>query len=447
VALTDKEIKALQPGAKPYWVLDDLGLELLVTRKNKRWYFRFRYQGKQQRIPIGPYGPPPAGVPIKAARAQAAEYLGMLRRGIDPRGEAPAPALVPEQPEHESVDDLIDRYIRERGGNWRPGTARTYRSAIDSFRAWCSSSGVLTVDQITAGALASFRGAAIGATRRVRTKGKGTGRKAVVDTGEKRSSSAINCQLRAVRTMLQAELDAERLPSIASGEVIKRNLKQVEGDEPQPTPLRSHQLVKLVAACRRHDLDHEPIGPFVVTMLLGGFRLGELLRLRWDAVDLEHDKVIRVRVGAKKKNERAVDLAVSPILIRVLEQEREHDGRGLVFKLTDKEVDAARQRLIAEYGAPAFHWSQRHSKPDERSPPTLRSTCECYLVCARGIYEASSLYLAARRLGHGTDVAEKHYLDPISGIPDDARTLEAAMQIEQEIEKMLRPRRRLQVVE
>ena len=38
--------------------------------------------------------------------------------------------------------------------------------------------------------------------------------------------------------------------------------------------------------------------------------------------------------------------------------------------------------------------------------------------------------MPARLLGHSMTVAEKHYLGVVRGIPREARTLEAAMQIE-----------------
>lgn len=44
---------------------------------------------------------------------------------------------------------------------------------------------------------------------------------------------------------------------------------------------------------------------------------------------------------------------------------------------------------------------------------------------------------AARQLGHSVQVAEKHYLGLVRGIPRDARTLEAAMQVEDVVAKVI----------
>jgi hypothetical protein len=94
-------------------------------------------------------------------------------------------------------------------------------------------------------------------------------------------------------------------------------------------------------------------------------------------------------------------------------------GKGAVFGLTRGTADAAGKRLIAEYGAPkGFGWQM------------LRRTCGTFLTNAPGIFGASSAYRSAKQLGHSVTVAERYYVDVARGIPREARTLEAAMQIE-----------------
>jgi hypothetical protein len=60
----------------------------------------------------------------------------------------------------------------------------------------------------------------------------------------------------------------------------------------------------------------------------------------------------------------------------------------------------------------------------------LRSTCATYLTNAPGIFGAATVFMSARQLGHSVMVAEKHYLGVHRGIPKEAHSLEAAMQIE-----------------
>jgi hypothetical protein len=47
------------------------------------------------------------------------------------------------------------------------------------------------------------------------------------------------------------------------------------------------------------------------------------------------------------------------------------------------------------------------------------------------------VFLSARQLGHSVTVAERHYLGVHRGIPKDAHTLEAAMQIEGVLKQMV----------
>jgi hypothetical protein len=59
------------------------------------------------------------------------------------------------------------------------------------------------------------------------------------------------------------------------------------------------------------------------------------------------------------------------------------------------------------------------------------------LTNAPGIFGAASAYRSAKQLGHSVAVAERHYLDVMRGIPREARTLEAAMQIEKQMTRVI----------
>ena len=97
-----------------------------------------------------------------------------------------------------------------------------------------------------------------------------------------------------------------------------------------------------------------------------------------------------------------------------------------MFAVTHDAAQAAVKRPRSEYGA-----------PKRFSPQVLRSTCGSYLTNAPGIFGAASAYRSAKQLGLSVQVAERHYVGVIRGIPRDARTLEAAMQIEADIERVI----------
>jgi integrase len=434
VALTDAQVRAAKPGQRQRVLRDDLGLELLVTPAGtKVWRFRYRFEGKQQRITIGRY--PETG--LAAARSEAAKHRAKLWGHEDPGARAPVlvePEPAPE-PESEGLDDVVERFLAARELELKASTMRTYRSAIGAFTSWAATAGVLTVADVTAPALARFRAHAIG--KPAMAKARGGSRHDVASTGERRSAAGINCELRAVASMLQALRRSKLLPACSSDD-IEDNLAQLSVDHVRPIPLRPAQLRDLIAACKRHDLEHEPVLPLVQTMLLGGFRLGEALRLHWSEVDLD-EQTILVLAG-KNHRERLVDLDVSPSLVTMLRSMRR---TGPVFDFTKATAKTARMRLIDDFGAPPFQWSTRHSKLGARSLPTLRSTCACYLTCSPSIYGGNSLIMSAQRLGHTAEVQQANYLGVLRRIPASARTLEAAMEIESELKQ---PSRRLRAV-
>ncbi len=120
-------------------------------------------------------------------------------------------------------------------------------------------------------------------------------------------------------------------------------------------------------------------------------------------------------------------LEVSPALRAVLAaMQLKSGGKGSVFRLSAGAADAAAKRLKAEYGA-----------PDTAGWQMMRRTCGTYLTNASGIFGAASAYRSAKQLGHSVQVAEKHYVDVARGIPRDARTLEAAMQIGEQMARIV----------
>jgi integrase len=223
----------------------------------------------------------------------------------------------------------------------------------------------------------------------------------------------------------------------------------------QPVYLHPMQIKSLLEAATRHDTAvfsatraehaglrtlgttrrYEPISAFTAFLLLTGCRRGEALGLTWSDVELEaldHEgrRVgdIRLKAAATKtKRARTIGLEVSPALRALLAemQLRAADDEPYVFGGAEPYsvdlVEAARSRLLRDYGAPQFDWQ------------TLRSTCATYLTNAPGIFGAATVFLSARQLGHSVTVAERHYLGVHRGIARDAHTLEAAMQVEDTI--------------
>lgn len=443
--LSDAQCKAAKPRERQYVLTDADGLELLVTPAGaKVWRFRYRFVGARRRITLGHY--PAMG--LAAARAVAAKHRNALWSGEDPAASLhhDGGGSLPRPSAPTTVDAVLDSYVADRQPDWRPKTAATYLAAIKTFREWARASGLRAARDITPSALASFRRHAIERPQRSHhAKAR--------NADQPRTRNAVNSELRAIKTMLQTLRKAGRLPSITASDHVTDNLGALKIKRTRPDPLLPSQLRALLDACRRHDAEHPaaPIGPLVAFVLLTGMRVGEALRLVWADVDLEG---MTIRVDAYKTNERRVNLRVCPVAVQLLGT-LARDGKASphdrVFAHTKKSARTARLRLIADYGAPAFLYSTRHSRADadrgvSRSVPTLRSTCGSYLTCAPGIFGAASAAMSALQLGHSVKVAQDHYVGALWSIPADATTVEAAMQIEAEIAAIVAPARRLRVV-
>ncbi|MGE0708410.1 MAG: tyrosine-type recombinase/integrase [Planctomycetota bacterium] len=339
------------------------------------------------------------------------------------------------------VTDAVKRWY-EANPRLREGTVEAYRLGSDAFVSWAEAQGLRFVEDLRPPHLASFRDHMGTLPRCGLLKGGKRGEHAA--SSEPLSPVSVNSRLRPVKTLLRYLLRRGLTPELTR-DAIQDSLHAFQEPRPRPTCMRPAELKRLVQALERHDCDkhsltreekarglrkgntlkHDPIAPFVLVVLLSGMRLGEVLGLRRAAVDLDAAPAgeVVLRVGeVKTHHERAVDLSVSPALRRLL--------RELVLKAGDRpylfggakpwprsRVEAARRRLVRDYGAPEFTWQG------------LRSTCGSFLTNAPGIFGAASAYRSAKQLGHSVQVAEKHYTGLVRGIPHKATDLETAMQV------------------
>jgi integrase len=315
--------------------------------------------------------------------------------------------------------------------NLRPGTVGVYRRASDRFAEWCARHGVKSADDVNGPRLVAFKGWL--QRLPLRASEAGAKRGARRDTDKRREPASVNRDLRAIGTILTHLRRAGLLPHV-TGDALSDALRKLSGsveriDFRQPPELRA-----LLDSAARHDAAtfaatrdehagkraagttprHKPIAPLVVAAMLTGMRLGELVGLAWERVDLDAKQI---HIGAESKTHRArtVDLVVSPALVRMLSARRPKHAVGSVFGLTYGEAKAAEKRLRGEFGAPAGCGWQ-----------ALRRTCGTFLSNAPGIFGAASAYRSAKQLGHSVVVAEKHYVGVVR-IGKKARTLEAAM--------------------
>lgn len=343
-------------------------------------------------------------------------------------------------------DAALDRYFTDHG-HLRPATLEVYRAAATKLKAHARASGVRSADDVRGPMLVAFRAALVKERRQVRARGGKRG--ALKATTEPRSPHTVNRELRATGTVLNYARRLGLLPRVSSDD-LRDALAKLPVASERIDYRKPHELQALLSAALRHDADtfaatreelagarplgstlrYQPIAPFVATAVLTGMRFAEIVELDWKAVDLQaldNDSVpvgeIYLTSATKTHKARTVGLEVSPALRKMLVAMRlASGGKGSVFGHTKGTAHTAMRRLISEYGASRrCNWQ------------ALRRTCGTYLTNAPGIFGAASAYQSAKQLGHSVQVAERHYLGIVRGIRRDARTLEAAMQIESEM--------------
>ncbi|MGE0712262.1 MAG: hypothetical protein AB7N76_32420 [Planctomycetota bacterium] len=342
--------------------------------------------------------------------------------------------------------EAVASYLQAAGARLRPKTVETYREGLALLVEWASSHRVRLVEDLTPGKLGALREWLAARPRRASAAGEKQGAKK--DTPKLRAPRTVNRNLEAIKALVNHWRRLGLTPTLST-DTIRDSLKMLRGPKPLPEVLHTPELDALLRACLRHDAQtfdltreekarglkrgttprHPAVTPFALAILLGGFRFEEARTLTWarvrlDASDERGEVVGEVVVGVESKTHaaRVVDLAPSPALRRLLAALRlRSGGEPHVFggpePWSRNLLEAARKRLVREFGAPPFSWQM------------LRRSCGSYSVCAPGIYGAAAVFLTAKRLGHAIAVSERHYLGALRGLPREARTLEDAMQV------------------
>jgi integrase len=345
----------------------------------------------------------------------------------------------------------FDAYLGAAEHRLRERTVEAYAAGIALIKEWASQTGIKHTTEINGAKLRGFRDWMTARRKQSPARDAGLRRGGRQATIEKLSPSSTNSYLRSVKVALN-ELRKSGALAQLTRDAIADSLAPLPVPREQNAHLTAAQCADLIGAAQRHDATcfkmtrsekvasgavrgltqrYEPIAPFVAFVLLSGCRLNEALALEWasvdlDAIDSQGRVVGEIRLNAKHTKTaqaRVVALEVSPALRRLLGTLYLRRGKAkYVFgggaPMSRALAEAARKRMIKSHGAPDFTWQ------------LLRRTCGTFLTNAPGIFGNASAWCSAKQLGHSVTIAERFYVGNVRGIAHEARTLEAAMQIE-----------------
>ncbi|EPY6930792.1 tyrosine-type recombinase/integrase [Klebsiella pneumoniae] len=118
--LTVKQIEAAKPTDKSYRLADSGGLFLFVPPSGKKvWRMRYRFEGKEKTLVIGPY----PEIPLTEARAKQSEAKMKLLASVDPAEQKRAIKKKEKEERADSFGDIFLEWHAHKSKVWSKGYA------------------------------------------------------------------------------------------------------------------------------------------------------------------------------------------------------------------------------------------------------------------------------------------------------------------------------------
>lgn len=116
--LTIKQIDAAKPAEKSYRLADAGGLFLFVPPSGKKvWRMRFRFDGKEKTLVIGPY----PEISLTEARAKQSEAKMKLLSGVDPSEQKQTIKKIEKKEASDSFGDIFREWHAHKSKSWSKG--------------------------------------------------------------------------------------------------------------------------------------------------------------------------------------------------------------------------------------------------------------------------------------------------------------------------------------
>jgi integrase len=127
--LTQKQIDAVKPGAKPFRLYDSGGLYLEIAPAGGRWWrFAYRFQGKRKLLSVGVY----PTVSLAKARSRRNTFREQLADGIDPSAQRKAEKREAAGREISSFEHVAREWYGKQAHIWVPHHASDVLRRLES---------------------------------------------------------------------------------------------------------------------------------------------------------------------------------------------------------------------------------------------------------------------------------------------------------------------------
>jgi len=288
VALTDVAVRNAKPGPKPYKMGDSHGLFLLVQPTGgKLWRFKYRVDGREKKLAIGPY--PEIG--LGEARRRRDEAREAMVAGKDPAREKQRDKVRAKVEAENTFAAITAEFCekRKRDGQraWAPATAKRCEYLLSIL---CGSIGKMPIAEIEPADV-------LVAVRRIESKGK----------------------LESSRRTLQLAGSVFRY-AVATARLKSDPTRDLKGALTSPTvthygavidPARVGELLRSI-----DGYEGQPITKFAMQLAPHVFvRPGELRHAEWSEIDLEGALWTIPAGKTKMRKEHVVPLSRQAIAI------------------------------------------------------------------------------------------------------------------------------------
>lgn len=325
VALTDVAVRNAKPGPKPYKMGDSHGLFLLVQPTGgKLWRFKYRVDGREKKLAIGPY--PEIG--LGEARRRRDEAREAMAAGKDPAREKQRDKVRAKVEAENTFAAITAEFCekRKRDGQraWAPATAKRCEYLLSIL---CGSIGNMPIAEIEPADV-------LVAVRRIEGKGKlESARRTFQLAGSVFRYAVATARLKSDPTRdLKGALTSPTVThygAVIDPAGVGELLRSIDGYEGQPITKFAMQLAPHV---------------FV--------RPGELRHAEWSEIDLEGALWTIPASKTKMRKEHVVPLSCQAIAILKGVQSLTGQG-GYVFPsvrtrrrpMSDNTINAGLRRL------------------------------------------------------------------------------------------------------